>query len=194
MSRFPASPSPVSPASPSPAVGRRGRALGLGLVLAAALPAAAWADDDGPQWTVTVDPLTVALGYPHLQVERALGDAFSLYAGPHARLFDGLLTETPEPFVGFGVETGLRWFPWGEAPEGAWLMGRTVVAHLHTTEGPAAAELGGYASLLAGYTGIIGDVFVLSGGLGYNQLYYDINGMGASGPFIAAHTNLGVAF
>jgi len=147
-----------------------------------------------PQWTVTVDPLTTALGYPHLQVERAFSDGFSLYVGPHARLFDGLLTEEPEPFVGFGLETGARWFPWGDAPTGAWLMGRQVLAHIHTTEGPEASELGGYTSVLFGYTGILGDVFVLSGGLGAQYLYYDIEGMGASGPFPAAHTNLGVAF
>ena len=162
------------------------------LTLALALFAAHAAED--PQWTVTVDPLTVALGYPHLQVERALGDHVSLYAGPHARLFDGVLTEGHEPFLGFGGEVGVRWFPWGDAPRGAWGMVRQVVAGLHTTEGPPASELGGYSSVLVGYTGLIGDRFVLSGGAGYNQLYYDIRGMGASGPFIALHTNLGVAF
>ena len=147
-----------------------------------------------PTWTVSVDPLTVALGYPHLQVEHAFTDGFSLYVGPHARLFDGLLTEGTEPFRGYGLETGARWFPKGEAPTGVWLMARQVLARLHTTEGPEASEFGGYSSVLGGYTVILGDVFVLSGGLGFQYLYYDIAGMGSSGPFPAAHTNLGVAF
>ncbi len=161
----------------------------MGLALATGTASA-----EAPRWTVSVDPLTVALGYPHVQVERVLTDSVSLYVGPHARLFDGLLTEGHEPFVGYGLESGARWFPKGEAPTGRWLMGRQVVARLHTTEGPEQAELGGYSSVLGGYTAILGDVFVLSGGLGFQYLYYDIAGMGASGPFAAAHTNLGVAF
>ena len=162
------------------------------LALFALLPSAVAAD--APRWTVTVDPLTYAIGYPHLQIERAFGDHASVYVGPHFRLYDGILTEGHEPYRGAGVEAGARWFPWGAAPEGAWLMGRTVVAQIWTTEGPEAQALGGYASALAGYTGIVGGFLVLSGGAGFNYLYYDIAGMGASGPFIALHTNVGVAF
>jgi hypothetical protein len=147
------------------------------------------------KWTVQVDPLTVALGYPHLQVERALADHWSVYLGPHARLFDGILTEGSEPYVGFGAEAGVRWFPWGGAPEGAWLMGRTVASRLRTTDNTELRGFGGYASVLAGYTGLVlNDRLVLSGGLGYNHLYYGIAGYGTEGPFIAAHTALGVAF
>jgi len=149
---------------------------------------------DGPSWTVTVDPLTYAIGYAHVQVERRLADHFSLYAGPHARLYDGILTDEPEPYIGVGAEAGLRWFPWGKAPKGGWLMLRTVGARLSTTEGPKQAGFGGYSSVLAGGTAIVADVFVLSGGVGYNQLYYSIDDYGPSGPFIALHTNLGVAF
>ncbi|MBK9370390.1 MAG: hypothetical protein IPN01_29555 [Deltaproteobacteria bacterium] len=29
---------------------------------------------DDPKWTLTVDPLTLAIGFAHLQVERAFGD------------------------------------------------------------------------------------------------------------------------
>ena len=164
------------------------------LVLAAALSTSTAAAGGDPQWLVTVDPLTVALGFPHVLVQRAVSDRVSLYAGPHARLFDGIITEGDEPFVGFGVEVGARWFPKASAPTGMWLLGRQVGAHLHTTEGPAASELGGYSSLLVGYTVILGDVFVLSGGLGAQYLYYDISGMGSSGPFPAADTSLGIAF
>lgn len=164
----------------------------LTLFLATAL--AAPTDDVLPSWTVTVDPLTFALGYAHVQVERAFGDRVSVYAGPHMRVFDGLLTEGHEPFLGFGGELGVRAFPWGHAPTGAWLMGRQVLAGLHTTDGSAAPKPGGYSSALLGYTGILGTHFVLSGGAGFNFLYYDIGNYGTAGPFPALHTNLGVAF
>lgn len=148
----------------------------------------------GPRWTVTVDPLTFAIGYAHVQVERRLSPRFSLYAGPHARLYDGVLTEEPEPFLGVGAEAGLRWFPLGEAPRGTWVMARSVLAFLWTTDGTERRTVGGYSSVLVGYTAILGDRFVLSGGAGYNQLYYRIGELGPSGPFLALHTNVGVAF
>lgn len=151
---------------------------------------------DNPKTTITVDPLTTALGYAHLQVERVVGEsgAWSVYGGPHARLFDGILTESPEPFVGVGVEAGVRWFPRGEAPTGPWVMVRSVGARLSTTDGPEETGFGGYSSVLFGGTTVMADVLVLSGGLGYNQLYYSISGYGVSGPFPAAHSNIGVAF
>lgn len=154
----------------------------------------AFAQDDRPDWTVTVDPLTFSLGYAHLQVERAFGDHVSVNVGPHMRLFDGILTEGHEPYLGFGGELGVRAFPWGKAPTGPWVMGRQVIARLNTTDDSAAPKPGGYSSVLLGYTGIIGGHFVLSGGAGFNYLYYDIGDYGTSGPFIALHTNLGVAF
>lgn len=163
------------------------------LTLALAMMTGAYAADD-PQWTITVDPLTFAIGYPHLQIEGTLSDKFSLYAGPHARLFDGILTEEPEPFRGYGIESGLRYFPKAQAPTGMWLMYRQVVARINTTEPPEEVKIGGYSSALVGYTGILADFLVLAGGAGFNYLYYDIQGMGASGPFIALHTNIGVAF
>ena len=147
-----------------------------------------------PQWTVTVDPLTTALGYAHVQVERRLGDRTSLYLGPHARLFDGILTEGHEPFLGLGAEAGFRWFPWGGAPEGGWLMARTVAARAWTTDATPTSRFAGYSSALFGGTAILGGHFVLSGGAGFNYLYYAIEDYGVSGPFPALHTNLGVAF
>ncbi|MFT5582865.1 MAG: hypothetical protein ACI9VR_000442 [Cognaticolwellia sp.] len=157
----------------------------------------------GPTWTVTVDPLTTALGYVHLQVEHRLSPHTSLYIGPHMRLFDGILTAEPEPFVGFGAEAGFRYFFKDQAPQGTWVMARGVLARLNTTYSQAnplggapsqSVEWGGYGSALVGYTAIFKERWVLSGGAGFNYLAYDIDGMGASGPFVALHTNLGVAF
>ncbi len=163
------------------------------LALIHAAPAAPEEAPNPPAWTVTVDPLTFALGYAHVQTERRLSDRASLYAGPHLRLFDGLLTEGREPYLGFGAEVGLRYFPWASAPEGGWLMARQVVARLHTTDGSAPARAGGYSSVLFGGTALIGRHLVLSGGAGLNYLYYDIGDYGTAGPFPALHTNLGIA-
>ncbi|MCA9569749.1 MAG: hypothetical protein KC656_18020 [Myxococcales bacterium] len=155
---------------------------------------AAPAPEEGPTYTVTVDPLTWAIGYAHVQVERRVGHHASIYVGPHARLYDGILTDGHEPFIGIGGEVGVRAFPWGRAPEGAWIMGRQVLARLSTTDGSADPKVGGYSSVLVGYTGVLGKGFVLSGGAGLNMLYYSIGDYGPSGPFPALHTNLGWAF
>lgn len=169
---------------------------------APAVPDDPTAPEPGPNWTVTVDPLTTALGYVHLQVERRLSPHTSVYAGPHMRLFDGILTPEPEPFVGFGAEVGFRYFFKDQAPQGSWVMARGVLARLNTTyadNNPLGApiqsvEWGGYGSALVGYTAIFKERWVLAGGAGFNYLAYDIDGMGTSGPFVALHTNLGVAF
>ena len=78
-----------------------------------------------PRWTIQVDPLTTALGFVHVQTERALSPSFSVYLGPHLRLFDGL-GGTGQPYRGVGIEVGARWFPWKAAPEDAWLLVRGV--------------------------------------------------------------------
>lgn len=145
-------------------------------------------------WTVTVDPLTTALGFAHVQVERRLGPRTSAYVGPSLRLYDGLLPAVNGPYRGLGAEVGLRGFFTGEAPEGAWVMVRGVGAHLHTTAGPTEQALGGYASALVGYTGVLGPGLVLSGGLGASVFRYEVGGYGPTGPGVAAHTNVGWAW
>ena len=144
------------------------------------------------QWTLQVDPLTVALGYPHIQVERVLAPHWSVYAGPHLRLFDSVFIDETEPFVGYGLEAGARWYWAGRAPEGGWVLLRGVGAYLTRTDTEAATP-GGYGSVLVGTTAIFGDRFVLSGGAGVQYLHYTIDGFGAQGPFPALHTALGVA-
>jgi len=147
-----------------------------------------------PRWTLQVDPLTTALGYVHLQVERALTPDWSIYVGPHLRLFDSVLDDKDEPYIGIGVELGVRWFFHGEAPEGAWAQVRGVLAHVTTDDPVEATSAGGYVSALVGYTAILGDVFVLAGGAGVQYLDYGVGGYGVEGVFPALHTALGVAF
>jgi len=148
-----------------------------------------------PAWTVQVDPLTTALGFVHVLVERRVHPCLSVYAGPHARLFDGaFITDGHEPFVGWGAETGARFFPQGTAPEGVWIGLRGVVAALHTTDGTRVNGVGGYASALAGYQAILGKRWVLSGALGVNWMHYTLGDYGPSGVLPAAHTAIGVAF
>lgn len=147
-----------------------------------------------PQWTLQVDPLTAALGFVHLQVERALTERFSLYVGPHLRLFNSLLDEKDEDFVGVGVEAGARWFfRGGPAPAGTWAQVRGVAAYLRTDVGGSASALGGYGSVLVGHTWIFDGRWVLAAGAGVQYLHYTIKGMGPRGVLPAAHTTFGIA-
>lgn len=144
-----------------------------------------------PLWTAQVDPLTTALGFVHLQVERALGPDWSIYVGPHLRLFDSLLADETEDYFGAGLEVGVRWYFSGIAPEGGWLLARGVGARLSADQ---RAGFGGYVSALGGYTWIFADRWVLSGGGGVQYLHYRIAGLGPEGVFPALHTAFGVAF
>lgn len=159
------------------------------------LLAAAFAQDPA-RVTLTVDPLTTLLGYAHLQVEVRAGRWLSVYAGPHLRLFSAPWAE-PEPYVGLGGEAGVRFFPWGRAPRGVWVMGRGVLASVRS-EG-LTSRPGGYGSALVGGTwmpdapkGKLRPVISL--GLGAQWIDYRIGDYGTSGPFPAAHTSGGVAW
>ena len=143
-------------------------------------------------WTLTVDPLTTALGVGHVQIERVLSSSTSLYVGPSVR-FEAPWAKDPEPYRAYGVEAGLRWFPRAEAPRGPWVMARGVGARMSTTDASADPEPGGYASVLAGGTLIKGRI-VLSGGAGVSYFRYDIGDYGITGFLPALHTNIGVAF
>lgn len=160
------------------------------------LSASFWASpaiaDPAPQWTVQVDPLTTALGFVHVQVERALAPHWSVYAGPHLRLFDSLLTDENLQMTGVGVEAGVRYFWRGAAPEGPWAQLRGVAARITADSG--ATALGGYGSGLIGYSAVFQGRWVLAGGLGVQYLHYTVEGRGPQGLFPAAHTAIGVAF
>ena len=151
-----------------------------------------------PNWTVTVDPLTTAIGFVHLQVERSFGDRVSVYATPSVRFYDGILPDFNGPWVGIGAEVGVRGFFHGTAPEGGWVMLRGVLGHVSAEDpdesGTRVAQIGGYTSALVGYTGIFGPGFVLSGGAGVSWFDYGVLDYGVHGFAPALHTNLGWAF
>jgi len=146
---------------------------------------------EAPNWTLQVDPLTTALGYVHLQVERALTPRWSVYAGPHMRLYDNVFSAERQPFSGHGVEVGVRRFVTGAAPKGTWLQVRGVAAHLMAGD---EVDFGGYVSGLGGYTHIFDSGLVLSGGAGAQYVNYTIGSYGARGFFPALHTTFGYAF
>ncbi|MSQ82641.1 MAG: DUF3575 domain-containing protein [Myxococcales bacterium] len=162
---------------------------GFGLTLLAPAHAA-----ERPQWTAQVDPLTVALGFWHVQVERTLSPAWSLYVGPHVRYFPSLLGTESLPMRGAGVEAGLRHFFGGQAPKGWWAQTRAVLARTWHTSRDGPTGLGGYASVVAGYSAVFADRWVLAGGLGVNYLYYGVAGARIEGVFPAAHSAVGLAF
>ena len=147
-----------------------------------------------PRWTWQGDPLTTALGFAHIQVERALTDRVSIYAGPSLRLYSSVFAAEPSPFIGLGVEAGVRVFLRPTAPQGLWAQVRGVLARLSADKDGGKTAIGGYGSALVGHTWIFSGRWVLAAGLGVNHLRYTIAGMGTSGWLPAAHTTFGVAF
>lgn len=146
-------------------------------------------------WTAVVDPVTTALSFVHIQLERRLADGWTLYAGPHLRLFDGVSTPEDESYRGYGAELGVRYYPFGDAIDGMWVGLRGVGAMVTPADSASAARsFGGYASGLVGYTWILQDRFVLSGGAGIQYINYGVDGMGNDTLFPALHTAFGVAF
>lgn len=163
------------------------------LVVAAVLVAVP-AHATTPAWTIQVDPLTFALGFAHVQIERAVAPQWSVYAGPSMRGYDGLIDKTPQPFRGYGIELGLRRFVSGTAPAGSWLEVRGVAAYLKADAPRQDSGFGGYASVLGGHTWVVAGWLVLAAGLGVQYLDYRVAGFGVHGVLPAAHTTLGVAF
>lgn len=171
----------------------------LAAILTASLftaPALAETDPEPPApqatWTVQVDPLTIALGFVHVQIERRLGDQVSVYLGPNARLWDLNLKDDDPSYYGIGAEAGVRWYFRGGAPAGWWALARGVLAHLRADNEDT--DLGWYASALVGYTWIFKGRWVLAAGLGVQYLDYTVSGVGTDGILPAAHTAAGFAF
>lgn len=174
-------------------------AVGLALLATPALAAESSQNPELPaksaiKWTVQVDPLTTALGFAHIQVERALSEHLAIYVGPSLRLYSSVFDAEPSPFVGIGVELGVRWFLRPTAPRGLWAQVRGVLARLSTDEQGGKTGIGGYGSALVGHTWIFAGRWVLAAGAGVNYLRYTIAGMGTEGLLPAAHTAVGVAF
>ena len=153
------------------------------------------------EWTISVDPLTFALGFAHVQIEHSLGSHASIYVGPSLKLFPGLLGTSAGDFRGYGGEIGGRAFFVGEAPEGGWVMLRAVVADVvgfPTVAGGRQSSLGGYSSVLLGYTAVTDAGLVLSGGAGLSFFDYGsapgVEDYGLHGFLPALHTAIGWAF
>ncbi len=143
--------------------------------------------------TVQIDPLTTALGFAHVQVERVIAPQWSFYAGPHVRAFPSLWGNEQLPMRGAGIELGLRRFWRPSAPNGWWTQVRGVAAYTWRTDSEQTG-LGYSASALVGYTAIFSGRWVLAGGLGVNYLRYGPPGARIGGVLPAAHTTIGVAF
>ena len=120
--------------------------------------------------------------------------ALSLFVPLIATAFAFWFLGDDPSFTGLGGEVGGRWFFRGVAPAGAWAMARLVLARVSTDVPAPAAALGGYGSVLVGYTAILRGVFVLSGGAGVQYFDYDAAGQGIQGFLPALHTALGFAF
>lgn len=169
--------------------------IGLSTTSATAQDATQAADAERPRFTVQVDPLTTALGFVHVQIEYAFTDHLSIYAGPHLRLFNGLISEPEEDYMGIGAEVGVRYFFAASAPQGWWAQVRGVGAQVSTDRfGQEESAFGGYVSALGGYTWIFNDLWVVAAGLGVQYIKYQVAGQGPKGVLPAAHTTIGFAF
>jgi hypothetical protein len=147
--------------------------------------------EQSPRWTIQIDPLTLALGFVHVQVERALSDRVSIYAGPSVRLWD-LLAEDDDPsYYGLGIEAGVRIYVRGKAPVGTWVMARGVGAYIVDEDDNS--DFGGYGSLLVGHHFVFGR-WLLGAGIGVNFMHYTVDGTGSEGILPAAHTTIGTVF
>lgn len=146
-----------------------------------------------PAWTLQIDPLTVLLGFVHVQIERRVHNHLSLYLGPSFHLFNAP-GQAQDPYRGYGGEMGIRYFYAGHAPEGWWSQVRGVAAYLETTDDTQLSSFGGYVSVLSGYTGIVDDWLVLAAGLGVQYFDYRVGDYGLFGVLPAAHTTVGAAF
>ncbi|MDH5493004.1 MAG: hypothetical protein OEY14_13705 [Myxococcales bacterium] len=144
-----------------------------------------------PRMLLQIDPLTMAIGFLHAQLEVASHPQLSIYLSPHLRLFDGILPDLHGEYVGLGLEAVVRWFPGGAAPTGFWVGPRAVLAQLWSDTD---RSVGGYLSVLGGYSWLLEDRWVLALGLGLTYIDYRIDGGGAHGFLPAAHTGVGVAF
>jgi hypothetical protein len=148
-----------------------------------------------PQWTISVDPLTTALGFAHVQIERVLAPKLSIYFGPHLHVYKNVFSKAPEDYTGVGAEIGLRRFLKPYAPTGFWGQVRGVLAHVSLdNSGTKKTGSGGYVSALVGYTWIFGGRLILAGGAGVQYINYQIAGQGLEGVLPALHTNIGFAF
>jgi hypothetical protein len=148
-----------------------------------------------PQWTISVDPLTTALGFAHVQIERVLAPKLSIYFGPHLHVYKSVFSKEPEDYIGIGAEIGLRRFLRPYAPKGLWGQVRGVLAHVSIdNNGTKETGAGGYVSALVGYTWIFRERLVLASGAGVQYINYQIAGQGLEGMLPALHTNIGFAF
>lgn len=90
-----------------------------------------------------------------------------------------------------GVEVGVRWFPWGDTLRGPWGLVRGVGAYIYNDSDE---DFGGYISALVGYTYILNDFWVFSGGAGVQYIKYQAGDVGPNSLFPALHTAIGISF
>jgi hypothetical protein len=148
---------------------------------------------------IMANPGALLLGDLVLQYERGLGQRFSFFVGPYAKVFNTFGVEGGE-LTEVGLDFGGRYFFRAHAPRGTWLGPQlgVAVASVTTHEGMSASGIGASAALLIGHTWIWNNGFSLSlgGGLGYataEGTAGDVT-VSSSGIFPAARLALGFAF
>lgn len=149
---------------------------------------------DLPKDTFTTNPLNLLISTYSVEYERVVADGYSLFLSPGYFLPTTNLTTGPDEFGttshflgsarGFGVNGGVRYFPAREAPRGLFIAPQLsyytgTTRGMFTYEGPNAGpprassgtRIDYGAGVMAGYTVLVGNLFVVSGGLGMGVTY-----------------------
>ncbi len=193
--------------------------VALGVALAAALTAyegvtladdAPSTDDYGPSptdvsahptHTLTIDPGSMALGIVKVEYESAISSWSSVYVAPSVLAFKSPLLSEPQDssLVAAGVDTGVRFFFTGRAPEGVWIGPQVGLAYVQgSVNGEQASAVGYDCAALFGGTVLVANVVDVSAGLGVayvnEQVAVGDTNVGVSGLTPALRLALGVAF
>lgn len=125
--------------------------------------------------TVSVDALRPLLGAFTLELEDAVDLHFAWFLAVSALH----VPRTGDELSGFGVEGGLRLYPWGQAPLGLWLGPRLGLGYLSAERGAnQAAAPGVSAGAQLGFTWALGDFRLsIAGGVSWVDMEVRVEGV-----------------
>lgn len=178
-------------------------ALCIAVILSIAAGPRVRADDevDLPDNAITLEPLAVVYARTiALEYERGFG-TLGVHLGAAFTLGDFEGDGESGDYLAVGATLGVRFYPWSDAPGGAFVGPFGSLAWVEAEDGGSRSEgLGWSAGAMVGWTWILGSVFVLSIGAGAAWYAYDVDGadggakVGRSGLWPALRLAVGMAF
>ncbi len=148
-----------------------------------------------PRFTATWQPVTLVRAVWQFEFETAVSRLVSLHLTPSVIFVRDMGSVSPHAF---GVDFGARLFPLGRSPRGFFLGWHVGVMDSYMPSGPQPAKgFGVRTGPSLGYTLIVCDRLVLSGGLGFEfSRFRDDRALIARDPVLLPFVRLaaGVAF